>query len=480
MAENEVASEPFEAEGVGAMEEVCEPVDFQSFEDEIRELICPKETKRVALLRTISGDLDQIQADEILALKAIFDDDLRMVDESTAKYFKIKINPIAEECHEDEVVDLWFCLPSQYPIIPPIFEIEGHGCLSSGKADELYSVLMKEADSRLNTLMIYDLITVAQEFVQEIMANVREKKKKEIVCKEPKPEEVTSDDVMEESKHYTISHSGIDLRDTQIYIGHIHNVLKKVPSHLKIQSLENIMKYSLVYRFNDAWEKISKKYEKESRKFPREYVTTPMVAFHGTRQGNVPSIVRNGLLVPGGKSGIDIAHGSSLGIGIYLSPFPEFSFGYCDNGGKVLVCAVLQGRVYRYGEGARLRNRQYDCITYGDEMVIFDARHVLPCYVITLVPHESKVSVDENLSKTLDKARESKDERLQRIAARAKKFFPYGFGPGKNIQILDAADSDDDEDEGGSYQTERYEGIPVSNEYQHDRDRHGYNDDDDD
>jgi hypothetical protein len=60
------------------------------------------------LLRQISGDIEQIQADEILALKAIFEDDLRMVDESTAKYLKIKINPIAEQCHDDEVVDLWF------------------------------------------------------------------------------------------------------------------------------------------------------------------------------------------------------------------------------------------------------------------------------------------------------------------------------------------------------------------------------------
>ena len=34
----------------------------------------------------------------------------------------------------------------------------------------------------------------------------------------------------------------------------------------------------------------------------------------------------------------------------------------------------------------------------------------------------------------------------------AKKFFPYGFGPGDRVQILDAADSDDDEDEGGKYQ----------------------------
>ncbi|XP_028407695.1 uncharacterized protein LOC114530286 isoform X2 [Dendronephthya gigantea] len=466
MAETSMATETFVAEGAGE----CEPLDFQDFEDEIRELICPKETKQVALLRTLSGDIEQIQADEILALKAIFEDDLRMVDESTAKYFKIKINPIAEECHDDEVVDLWFCLPSQYPVIPPIFEIEGHGSLSSAKADKLYSLLMKEACSRLNTLMIYDLIAIAQEFVQETMKEVRERRKTEELSRKdekPKKEETKSDneETWDEYKDY----GDIDLRDTQRYIGHIHHVLEKVPSHLKIQSLENIMKYNLVRRFNSAWEKMSVKYEKESRKHRELYVTKPKVAFHGTRKGNIPNIVRNGLLVPGGKSGVEVAHGSSLGVGIYLSPSPEYSFNYCDMGGKVLVCAVLQGHV-RSVDSAFSRSCKCDCITCGDEMVIFDARHVLPCYVITLVPRDSQVSVDENVAKTLQKTRETKDERLQRITAKAKKFFPYGFGPGDRVQILDAADSDDDEDEGGSYQNERFEDIQTANEYQNEKD----------
>ena len=50
------------------------------------------------------------------------------------------------------------------------------------------------------------------------------------------------------------------------------------------------MKYKLVKRFNAAWEKMSAKYKTESRRRPRQYVTSPIVAFHGTRQGNVPNI----------------------------------------------------------------------------------------------------------------------------------------------------------------------------------------------
>ncbi len=40
MAENLVTTEPCEAEGV--CDDDCDTLDFQCFEDEIRELICPK------------------------------------------------------------------------------------------------------------------------------------------------------------------------------------------------------------------------------------------------------------------------------------------------------------------------------------------------------------------------------------------------------------------------------------------------------
>ena len=50
------------------------------------------------------------------------------------------------------------------------------------------------------------------------------------------------------------------------------------------------MKYKLVNRFNNAWQKLSEKYKNESRKHPERFVTTPRIAFHGTRQGNVPHI----------------------------------------------------------------------------------------------------------------------------------------------------------------------------------------------
>ncbi len=44
--------------------------------------------------------------------------------------------------------------------------------------------------------------------------------------------------------------------------------------------------------------------------------------FHGTHMSNVESIVRLGLVVPG-SLGVRVAHGSSFGVGIYLSSEAE-------------------------------------------------------------------------------------------------------------------------------------------------------------
>lgn len=83
--------------------------------------------------------------------------------------------------------------------------------------------------------------------------------------------------------------------------------------------------------------------------------TRPVVAFHGTAEGNIPNILRIGLVVPGQHG---VKHATDNGWygkgdnkssitdipGIYLSPNPSLSIGYCRGGGKLLVCAVLLGK----------------------------------------------------------------------------------------------------------------------------------------
>jgi len=112
----------------------------------------------------------------------------------------------------------------------------------------------------------------------------------------------------------------------------------------------------------------------------------PRIAYHGTRANLVPSITDRGLLVPGSASGVGhVTDSGWYGKGIYLSPNPDLSLGYTQ-GGKMLVCSVLMGRVFKCterldGQGCK---RGYDSheSPCGQEYVIFNAAQVLPCYVI--------------------------------------------------------------------------------------------------
>lgn len=68
----------------------------------------------------------------------------------------------------------------------------------------------------------------------------------------------------------------------------------------------------------------------------------PTFGYHGTKNSNIPSILSRGLLVPGQKSGISVAHGSSHGVGIYtgLPGAAGLSRVFCDSS-NMLICGAV-------------------------------------------------------------------------------------------------------------------------------------------
>jgi hypothetical protein len=86
----------------------------------------------------------------------------------------------------------------------------------------------------------------------------------------------------------------------------------------------------------------------KERKFPNMFNLKPQIAFHGTRLKSLPFIgkittkksddlypknhlcsfvysVHKGLVIPGSGNDVQVRSGSSLGVGIYLSPSADFS-----------------------------------------------------------------------------------------------------------------------------------------------------------
>jgi len=96
-----------------------------------------------------------------------------------------------------------------------------------------------------------------------------------------------------------------------------------------------------------------------------------LLGYHGTRETNIASIKKLGLLIPGRNNhGVSVANGSALGTGIYVSLSAQQSITYCYGGTKLIACAIAIGK---------------KCITTkcGDVIVSFNEAQVLPCWEVT-------------------------------------------------------------------------------------------------
>jgi len=149
-----------------------------------------------------------------------------------------------------------------------------------------------------------------------------------------------------------------------------------------ISKIENVLKPELVAAFEAQWENMKKKRGHE--------LSRPNIAYHGTAEQNINSILERGLLVPGRGTGKDVGHATDSGWwggGIYLAPDPQLSIGYCRGGKKLLICSVLMGKRYNVTQRMDGADCQagYDShvACSGAEWVIFEPSQVLPCYLVS-------------------------------------------------------------------------------------------------
>ncbi|XP_057957013.1 eIF-2-alpha kinase GCN2 [Malania oleifera] len=118
-------------------------------------------------------DNTELIAEELTALCAIFQEDLKIVSESSPQII-IKLRPYSKDTgYEDPDVSALLsvrCLPG-YPYKCPRLQITPEKGLSRVDADNLLSLLQDQANSnaREGRVMIFNLIEAAQEFLSEIV-----------------------------------------------------------------------------------------------------------------------------------------------------------------------------------------------------------------------------------------------------------------------------------------------------------------------
>ncbi|KAK0307054.1 hypothetical protein LTR82_016095 [Friedmanniomyces endolithicus] len=353
-------------------------------------------------------------------------------------------------------------------------------------------------------------------------------------------------------------HGDVDLGSIEDSAKHllgqsIAEMCQKIPEYLRIIHVEPVFRNNLVHGFltrqaeikNDLLtsptqelrrlvppQELKSRRLKDDKEGLADLLAQPKVTFHGAPRHVVSSIVRYGFLLPGsliGKLGapLQTANGATFGAGISSSPDPQYASSYMDYspgssrqrtlracvpsqvpGMRLLVCATLMGRALQVtrNEARRTTELQHnDAHSHvspnGLEYVVFDARQIVPCYVLHLDYGSERAK--EELARMPALAMEVPRRRLtheprkqtgyddadgdglpgvvkarkEALKAAATKWFPYGYGTarGTNFVVEEVAEVSDDEEDYGDFQGMRVEKEEMRGEGRRETDGQGWN-----
>eukprot|EP01025_Chloroclados_australasicus_P035172 TRINITY_DN35891_c0_g1_i1.p1 TRINITY_DN35891_c0_g1~~TRINITY_DN35891_c0_g1_i1.p1 ORF type:complete len:265 (-),score=53.33 TRINITY_DN35891_c0_g1_i1:469-1263(-) len=128
------------------------------------------------------------QADEIEALEAILEDDLREYDGNTPAGWehagKVYIVPIIPEVKNGAEIslkmELIFAHTGEYPDEAPLIRLRSEQGLSDADIAEATQCIEQEIEDNIGTPMIFTLVSVAQEWLTERMDRIAQGKNQEV------------------------------------------------------------------------------------------------------------------------------------------------------------------------------------------------------------------------------------------------------------------------------------------------------------
>ncbi|XP_048239340.1 protein mono-ADP-ribosyltransferase PARP15-like isoform X6 [Haliotis rufescens] len=145
----------------------------------------------------------------------------------------------------------------------------------------------------------------------------------------------------------------------------------------KLTKVEYVVNPALVKQFRAAQRRMANK---------QTGFENPLLGFHGTAEDNIKSICREGFRQPDHPYFEEVTDVGWYGNGIYFSKYPRFSMNYMQKTCKLLLCKVLQGKIFKC-ENLKLgapKEPGYDSHVdpFGKEIVIYEDDCILPCYIV--------------------------------------------------------------------------------------------------
>ncbi|KAL8795213.1 MAG: hypothetical protein Q9195_002224 [Heterodermia aff. obscurata] len=298
------------------------------------------------------------------------------------------------------------------------------------------------------------------------------------------------------------------------------HICSLVPSEFKILHIEKVVRRDLTRDFHSQALRIrdqlnhfsvshlrknipvKHRFHLKSKEAIIDHLLQPHLTFHGTQRHIIPSIVRNGFLLPGDLNPLSntehgVRCGNTYGRGIYSSPSADFALSYSGNdatvtdvskydGLKLIVCATTMGVAAHVSRGNNFRGRDQPVegatshVGFSEmEYIVFNRAQILPCYVIHLdwghahegffrklpanpwawlAQHKSSRTHPKLSTEVLSPG--DKQRLKEARVAKAAKYLGYGFGPasGAALVIEEVGEVSEDEEDYGEFQKDRVVG----------------------
>lgn len=326
-----------------------------------------------------AGIRQQQRTDELQSLLAIFGSEMEVVDHELIRFLVYQDQEPTKPHAPLESMHVTFLLHEEYPSFPIVFELQGP-CLLFSEADAVFFELFKQACDNAGNPTVFMLLDSARDRVSAIIDTRRAKNASSANLEKNSydfdhflfPGRMDDNDDSSESSYLgSLDHiAATNSNDPSFYLQRgVADVLAEITNAafgMSVVVVENILRIDLAVRFLKYSEhhrchrsqptRGTSRYLRSKRFGQRDVITQkhlendPVVAYHGTSNARIPSIVRQGLLVPGLGVGSSVSQKTGVGYygkGIYLSPDPMVSLGYAEGGAaRLLVCAVTLGHTY--------------------------------------------------------------------------------------------------------------------------------------
>ncbi|EDO46739.1 predicted protein, partial [Nematostella vectensis] len=138
-------------------------------------------------------DYEEEQRHEIEAIESIYPEEFTIISESAPHSFQIHLESSCEDKEDNTIitvsVQLQFTFVEKYPDEPPVVEVTSSEGLEDDDINQLTELLVQQSEENLGMVMVFTLVSCAQEKLEEIAEGIKKHRQEERIRKQKEVEE---------------------------------------------------------------------------------------------------------------------------------------------------------------------------------------------------------------------------------------------------------------------------------------------------